>query len=375
MENDSKWGNLQALKQLHDQGFITGTEYRARLKQLIDGLTGTTISTPSGTVLSRSASVDESVVPRPPPDFTDIEAERAVRWTYDLKKEKWSRQRIRVKLDPMPFARGALRVVYHMKICEKKPAAPFDAKGGPHPPQRTHVAKIALSAQDNENRSIYFRDVEMQCLARYIASKFNRCNPPKRVDFLEAFVVELVEREGTPVCGVETFISGSYRKHNGNFGYVSEDERSTPQAFSHFSWHASGGTALVCDIQGVSDLYTDPQVHSVSGKGYGRGNLGMKGVKKFLEKHRCNRICQYLKLPPCRADGYAEIGTMPVTRIMHDSINVLTYDPRFLEQKPLTAALPIHGETARTGAVAAAHGNAGTHGNAVTPACKLCVIV
>jgi hypothetical protein len=36
MENDTKWRNLQALKQLHNQNFITDTEYRTRLKQLID---------------------------------------------------------------------------------------------------------------------------------------------------------------------------------------------------------------------------------------------------------------------------------------------------------------------------------------------------
>jgi hypothetical protein len=30
-------------------------------------------------------------------------------------------------------------------------------------------------------------------------------------------------------------------------------------AFSHFTWEASGRTLMVCDIQGVGDLWTDPQ--------------------------------------------------------------------------------------------------------------------
>jgi elongation factor 2 kinase len=34
----------------------------------------------------------------------------------------------------------------------------------------------------------------------------------------------------------------------------------TPQAFSAFSFFASGGNIMVVDIQGVGDLYTDPQV-------------------------------------------------------------------------------------------------------------------
>jgi hypothetical protein len=54
------------------------------------------------------------------------------------------------------------------------------------------------------------------------------------------------------------------------------------QAFSHFTWHASKGALLICDIQGVGDLYTDPQIHSSDGRGYGLGNLGQKGIDRFL---------------------------------------------------------------------------------------------
>ena len=34
-------------------------------------------------------------------------------------------------------------------------------------------------------------------------------------------------------CGVEPYIAGPYRKHNNNFGYVSDDERNTPQGTTH----------------------------------------------------------------------------------------------------------------------------------------------
>ena len=59
---------------------------------------------------------------------------------------------------------------------------------------------------------------------------------------------------------MEKYIGGEYKKHNNNYGYVAEDDRSTPQVFSHFTYEASGHTLLVCDIQGVGDLYTDPQM-------------------------------------------------------------------------------------------------------------------
>jgi len=35
---------------------------------------------------------------------------------------------------------------------------------------------------------------------------------------------------------------------------------------------------LICDIQGVGDLYTDPQIHSADGKGFGNGNMGNFGM-------------------------------------------------------------------------------------------------
>ena len=75
-----------------------------------------------------------------------------------------------------------------------------------------------------------------------------------KVDFIKACVLELIQREGNPIVGVEKFIPGPYRKHNSNYGYVSghqltdfpsfrgltlfglDEERNTPQAFSHFSW-------------------------------------------------------------------------------------------------------------------------------------------
>ncbi len=44
---------------------------------------------------------------------------------------------------------------------------------------------------------------------------------------------------------------------------VSADRRNTPQAFSHFSYEASDHQLIIVDIQGVGDIYTDPQIHSV----------------------------------------------------------------------------------------------------------------
>jgi hypothetical protein len=44
-------------------------------------------------------------------------------------------------------------------------------------------------------------------------------------------------------------------KHNDNDGNITSKDP-VPQAFSHFSFVASGGSVLVCDIQGVGSDYT-----------------------------------------------------------------------------------------------------------------------
>ena len=126
---------------------------------------------------------------------------------------------------------------------------------------------------------------------------------------------------------------------NNNFGFVSEDERNTPQAFSHFTYESSNHTLLICDIQGVSDSYTDPQLHSVDSEGFGgKGNLGQRGIDRFLATHRCNAICRYLKLPAVNAN-YSDLGTLPVTQYMQQDnvklVNIHTFPRTTLTQQML----------------------------------------
>ena len=109
-------------------------------------------------------------------------------------------------------------------------------------------------------------------LVRRYARLYNAQAPPKGVDFLQAFVME-VERHGeTMTFAVERAMEeeGCFVKYNNNSGFVDYGgstahqhhmaHRLTPHAFTRFTFDRSAGALMVVDIQGCDDVYTDPQV-------------------------------------------------------------------------------------------------------------------
>jgi len=121
------------------------------------------------------------------------------------------------------------------------------------------------------------------------------CSSSLQVDFIPAYVVILTDRPMKPTCTMERHVEGEYVKYNDNWSWCDE-KRNTPQAFSHFTWEASGNKLLICDLQGVGDCWTDPQIHTTDGRGFGKGNAGLQGVRQFMKQHKCNHICRALKL-------------------------------------------------------------------------------
>lgn len=240
----------------------------------------------------------------------DEEYERGIIWEYDPTVDKWCRGQINFKLEKKAFSEGSLRAAHIVQILnevepvESPPEAALTAgkefkdslPEGLSKLGNRFVAKISKTRVPIER---YFEDVRMQMLCAELGKKFNMFNVPKRVEFLHAWVLEIPR---TPVtwCGLEAYIAGEFKKHNSNSGPVLT-VRNTPQAFSHFSWEYTKHVKLVVDMQGVNDFYTDPQIHTTDGKGFGLGNLGRNGIDRFLKTHQCNAICSLLTLPRINA--------------------------------------------------------------------------
>ena len=64
-----------------------------------------------------------------------------------------------------------------------------------------------------------------------------------------------------------------------------------------FTYVSSERLLVVCDIQGVGSFYTDPQIHTWDGEGFGMGNLGAEGIQRYLHSHVHNELIGRLGLP------------------------------------------------------------------------------
>lgn len=237
---------------------------------------------------------------------------------------QWVHDEVTVRIDTSkPFATGHMRECFRMMKMATTNLSVNDSDQELLPSewkkQRMYVAKRYMELAPERTRQVVFSDVKMQMFAKDCADKYNARSPPKMVDFIEAFVIELQPERST--WFVEAWMAGPYHKHNDNAGLVSNllisttdvskipssnemtSIRNTPQAFSHFTHVCSGGDSMVVDIQGVGDLYTDPQVHSREGYSrsrsrFGLGDLGLAGIGLFYRTHECNACCEYLGLKP-----------------------------------------------------------------------------
>lgn len=232
--------------------------------------------------------------------------ERCTRQRYNPHTGQWVTDEVLVKMEAKPFAAGAMRECY-----AAKQLSTFTHSVDWHKANNV-VAK--RYKKEGVRRGVYYNDLLVQMDAKMLGEMYNRTDPPKQVDVMQCVIVQFTGRPKAPLYCMEQLIEGDYVKYNSNSGFVQGDDllRNTPHAFSHFTWELTKGLKICVDVQGVGDLYTDPQLHTLDGEGYGEGNLGLRGMALFFRTHECNALCRRLGLNPferceedIRSQGYS----------------------------------------------------------------------
>ncbi|GET93551.1 elongation factor-2 kinase-like protein [Leishmania tarentolae] len=258
----------------------------------------------------------------------------AHRYVYDVKTCTWNGvdTMIRVRHPNRGVSQGTMRVCFALEeLDETGRSSQMVAKMFRH-----NISKVV--------ESDYFNEGEAQCICGMLADKFNKVPMPEGFErhvlsFLQCDTVRIKPSEvpeayqhirrgffsyrttdsASILFTMEPLLTGNFTKYTNNFGGVyegfekrrtSEEEKQrhrvlmAVEAFSHFTLVESGGSMLVCDLQGVHDFLTDPQIHTVDGKGLGMGNMGQEGIDKWMEAHVCNEVCRAMKLKPlCKGPG------------------------------------------------------------------------
>ena len=101
----------------------------------------------------------------------------------------------------------------------------------------------------------------------------------------------------------EDYIDGEFKKWCNNYGYVSEEAKTTAPsmpAFMHWSWYHTNGQMMIADLQGAkltnSYLLTDPVILSDDDQ-FGCTDTGVEGMLMFFRTHKCNKFCSSLPAP------------------------------------------------------------------------------
>jgi hypothetical protein len=136
--------------------------------------------------------------------------------------------------------------------------------------------------------------------AREIVNAFNAANLIDRKILLNQPEVwenftEKSSHHGEKVL-VEPMIE-NFQKFNSNSGWADDDP--TPwnevmQALSHFSYHQTSGSHVICDLQGGvykdGAVLTDPVILSRD-QWFGPTDLRQEGITTFFAHHTCNQYC------------------------------------------------------------------------------------
>jgi len=227
----------------------------------------------------------------PSPEEILLTYQQATAYVYDVQNNIWKAKKCNVLLDEIPLAMGPHKVVFKTKLLSTSGKPPHDM-----------VAKQYKDAGLEE--AAVFAAVMSLGLASQYAKAFNaelQLNelPERtcRVHFNQAFVLR--QKRGGRVMLLEPLITEILPSRTGatHTQNVSQLLMQGAEAYTHYTWRASGQQLLISNLQGNNQTYWSADAHAPNER-LVNGNRGQEGVKEFFAHHDCNSLCRMLKLQP-----------------------------------------------------------------------------
>jgi hypothetical protein len=163
------------------------------------------------------------------------------------------------------------------------------------------VAKNSLFESDKKDTFEHNKQtILMQLVSKYLSEEFFKVSPSvKSIDFIDIKLIRIPEMG---FYSIEKLIDGSFSKWSNNIGNLNENDYAcTLDTFAHWTYEATREYLIVTDLQGFrsssNDKYilTDPAISCIA-RQFTDTDLGEEGINLYFRSHKCNHICQELKL-------------------------------------------------------------------------------
>ena len=198
-------------------------------------------------------------------------------------------EKVNILLCPVPFSRGNLRYAY---------AAMMKNKEGKY---ERYAAKNSIFKDDlMDTFEGNKQAIITQNISKYLAECFIKISPSvKSIRFIDLKLLQI--NKTNEFFSIETFVEGNFSKWSNNIGNINEhDYTATLDTFAHWTHTATFNYLVVSDLQGFrsdKDEYvlTDPAISCVY-RQFTTTDLGEDGINLYFAKHKCNHMCEALKL-------------------------------------------------------------------------------
>ena len=194
--------------------------------------------------------------------------------------------------------------------------------------------------------SIFDEELEIVRKSQDILDKFNAEGCVDRKVYLNEPEVWTFSEEAGTWAGKKALVEPmieNFEKFNSNSGWVAPAQvpwSQVMQALSHFSYDTTGGSFLLCDLQGGAYrdgmVLTDPVVMSRDHR-YGPTDLGPQGIANCFSQHTCNKFCSLSWVRPKLQGWKLDIKPTKGTSMMNSNGQMMV--PTRHSRAPLSQGL------------------------------------